>query len=431
MNVENRVSVKKLSDTKVELTINISAEEFDIALDKAFDKVVKEVKVDGFRPGKLPKSQFIKRFGYQSLYQDAVEFIFMDTYGAALDEAHVSPVAEPQLDLDFNSLEKGQGFSYKAVVEVWPEVKLGEYIGVSVKQKSTRVTKKEVEEKIKTVLNDKTEVITKEAPAASGDIVVIDFEGFIDGVAFDGGKAENHELELGSNSFIPGFEDQLIGTKQGDSCDVNVVFPENYAEALSGKAAVFKCLVHEVKEKKYPELTDDLVKELDIKDVTTVKEYEEYIKKELTKEKENAAEEYLVSTILSKIVKASNIVVPNAILEREVLNQVENLEKQAKQYNLPTEMLLQYSGVKDLEEFKSITKKRIKNQIEEEIVISEVIRLENIKVEADEIEKFYESLVNEKISLEEVKKQYSTEQVSHHLQVLNCIKFLKEKANLS
>ena len=250
-------NLERLSENSVKLTVEVSAEEFDKALDLAFEKVVKEVKADGFRPGKMPKNIFIQRFGWASLYNEAIQYAFEETYPLALQQTKVYPTAEPKVDLDFASLEKGKSFTYTAEVDVWPEVHLGEYKGLKVKPLSTRVTKKDVEAEIKHMLESKVENVIKDGPAENGDTVVIDFEGFVDGVPFEGGKAENYQLELGSKAFIPGFEDQLIGAKSEQDVEVNVTFPKDYHASLAGKAALFKVKVHEVKGKEYPELTDE------------------------------------------------------------------------------------------------------------------------------------------------------------------------------
>lgn len=275
------VNVERLSENSVKVTVEVSAEEFDQALDKAFEKVVKDVKADGFRPGKMPKTIFIQRYGWSSLYQDALQFVFESTYPKAVMEAKVFPTDEPKVDLDYSSLEKGKGFTYTAEVDVWPEVHLGEYKGIKVKPLSTRVLKKDIDEEVKKVLDTKVENVIKDTPAENGDTVVIDFEGFVNGVAFDGGKADNYPLELGSKSFIPGFEDQLIGAKSEDEVEVNVTFPKDYHESLAGKDATFKVKVHEVKGKVYPELNDELVKELEISGVQTVDAYLDYVKADL------------------------------------------------------------------------------------------------------------------------------------------------------
>lgn len=436
---ESKVKVENLSKDKVKLTIAVSAEEFDKALDKAFDKVIKTVKLDGFREGHVPKNVFLNRYGWESLYQDGIEFALQTTYYPAVSEAGVYPVSDPKIDLDFSTIQKGQGFTYTAEVEVWAEPVLGEYKGLKVKPKSTRVTKKMVDEYVENQLKSKAEIIVKEGPAFLGDTVVIDFEGFVDGVPFEGGKGENYPLELGSHSFIPGFEDQLVGTKSGDELDVNVVFPENYHESLASKAATFKVKVHEVKGKEEAKLTDEVVSEMEIKDVTTVDAYLAHVKDVLKQQKENEAENYLMDTLMKKIQKNSEIIVPETIVEQEVAKQVQRVEEQAKQYKVPTEVLLQYSGYSNIDEYKKAGSEYVRRQITEEIIIDEIIKKEGFVVTPEEVEAEYVKIANfstedkedEKTKkLEDVKKKYPSEQVEHHLKMVKAVNLIKESAVL-
>lgn len=427
--------LERLSENSVKLTVEVSAEEFDKALDKAFEKVVKEVKADGFRPGKMPKTIFIQRYGWESLYQEALNFVFDETYPKAIMEAKVFPTAEPKVDLDFASLAKGQPFTYTAEVDVWPEVHLGEYKGIKVKPLSTRVTKKDVDEAVKKVLESKVENIVKDTPAENGDTVVIDFEGFVDGVAFEGGKAENYPLELGSKSFIPGFEDQLVGSKQDDEVEVNVTFPKDYHASLAGKAAIFKVKVHEVKGKSYPELDDELVKELEIKDVETVDAYLEYVKADLKKNKEQAAESHLVNSLIEAACKASYAEFPESLINAEVENQVKRIEAQAKQYNMPVEVLLQYSGMASMDDFKKGAEEYARKSFLQELVIEKIMEVENVEASHEEIEAEYKKIAgvvegekdaNKKLAA--AKKQYRENQVSYQVKANKVVEILKANA---
>lgn len=434
---ELNVKLEKISESQVKLTISVSAEQFDKALDKAFAKVIKNVKIDGFRIGKAPKNVFINHYGWESLYQDGIEFALQDTYYPAVQEAAVVPVSDPKIDLDVASIKKGQGFTYTAEVEVWPTPVLGEYKGLSIKPKSTRVTKKMVDEYIANQLKSKAEIVVKEGPAALGDTVVIDFEGFVDGTPFEGGKSENYPLELGSHSFIPGFEDQLVGTKSGDELDVNVVFPENYHESLASKAAVFKVKVHEVKGKIEAELNDEVVSEMDIEGVSTVAAYTEYVKDLLKKQKEQEAENYLMDTLMKKIEKDSTIVIPQTVIDEEVKKQVERLEAQAKQYNVPVEVLVQYSGFENIDAYRQAGQEYVKRQIVEEIIVEEIIKKENFTITAEEIENEYTKLANfadtdseeqKAKKLKDVKAKYQPSQVEHHLMMVKALDLIKNSA---
>lgn len=420
------VNVEKLSENRVKLTITVSAEEFDAALDKAFEKVVKDVKVDGFRPGKMPKSIFISRFGYEALYNDGIEFAFQATYPNAIREAGVYPTCDPKVDLvDFDQIKKGNSFDYTAEFDIWPELHLGEYKGLEVKPLSTRVVKKDVEEFINNVLKNKVENVVKEGAAEKGDTVTIDFEGFVDGVAFEGGKAEKYTLELGSNSFIPGFEDQLVGTKAGESKDVVVTFPENYHEGLSGKEATFKCLVHEVKNKVTPELTDEFVKELEIEGVDTVEKYQDYAKEQVKKQKEAKSKEQFERDCIEAVCNNSYAEFPQSLITNAVNQQVAGLEQQAKQYKIAPEVLLQYMGCPSMDEFKKTTEEQIKKQYLQELIFDEIIKKENIEVTPEEIEAKYLSVAGDESKVADVKKQYRESQVAYQLKVEKVIDLIK------
>lgn len=434
---ESNVKLEQISEGKVKLTIEVSSEQFDKALDQAFEKVIKNVKIDGFRVGKAPKSVFINHYGWESLYQDGIEYALQETYYPAVSSTGVIPVSDPKIDLDFSTIKKGFGFTYTAEIEVWPTPELGEYKGLEIKPKSTRVTKKMVDEYIQNQLKSKAEIVIKEGQAELGDTVVIDFEGFVDGVPFEGGKSENYPLELGSHSFIPGFEDQLVGTKAGDELDVNVVFPENYHESLASKAAVFKVVVHEVKTKVEAELNDDLVSDLDIENVKTVSEYTEYVKKLLKDQKEKEAENYLMDTLMKKIEKNSKIVVPQAVINDEVEKQVSRIEEQAKQYNVPVDILLQYSGFESMDAYHQAGEVYIKRQIVEEIIVEEIIKKENFEVTQEEIDNEYAKLANVQESdseeeaakkLADVKAKYATSQVEHHIMMVKALDLIKNSA---
>lgn len=424
-----RVSVKKLEAGKVELTVNVTAEEFDLALDHAFQKVVKEINVPGFRPGKMPKSVFIKRFGYESLYQDAVEFALQGTYPIAVRESGVFPVSDPAIDLKFEELAPGQGFAYTAVVEVWQDAVLGEYKGVEVKRDSTKITEAKVKQYIKKALAAKQETVIKEKPAKKGDTVVIDFEGYVDGEPFEGGAGQNYPLELGSHSFIPGFEEQLIGAKPETEVEVNVTFPENYVEHLANKAALFKVKVHEVKAKVTPKLTDELVQEMEIENVNTVDEYKAYVLDLLTKEATEKADNKMMADLFKKIAKKSKIVVPEAVIEAELEKQVKRVEDQAKQYNVPAEILLQYSGYQSMDAFKETGRKHLETRITNDVIIEEIVKAEKIKATAKEIEAEYKKAADgDKAKLAELKQQIREEQVAENIKYNKALELIKKNA---
>jgi trigger factor len=424
------VKVERLSENRVKLVVTVSAEQFDLALDAAFEKVVKDVKVDGFRPGKLPKSIYISRFGWESLYNEGIEFAFQSTYGMALQEAGVYPVDDPKVDLvDPAAIEKGKSFDYTVEVDVWPNVHLGEYKGVKVKKQSTRVLKKDVEAYINNVLKGKAENIIKEGAAELGDTVVIDFEGFVDGVAFEGGKGENYSLELGSNSFVPGFEEQLVGAKSEDEVEVKVTFPENYHADLASKDAVFKCVVHEVKTKEVPTLNEEFVKELELENVNTVEEYQEYVKNLLKDQKAQAAEQQFEQDCIEAVLKNSYAEFPQSLINQAVERNVQRIEEQAKQYQLPVEVLLQYYQMGSLEDFRKVSEEQVRKEFLQELVFEEIIKLENIEASQEELEaKYLEIAGGDQAKVKQVKKQYRESQVSFHIKTLKAVELVKANA---
>lgn len=432
--------VKKMeyvTETSVKLVVKVSAEEWENALDKAFEKVVKEVKVDGFRPGKMPKALFIRRFGWESLYNDALDFVLQESYPKAIEQADIYPVSQPQIDLAVEKLTPTKGFEYTVVVDVIPPVELGEYKGLKVKTLSKRVTKKNVDEYIKKQLEGKVENVIKEGPAELGDTVVIDFKGFLGDEPFEGGEAENYELELGSNSFIPGFEDQLVGTTSEQEVEVKVTFPTNYHESLAGKDATFKVTVHEVKSKVYPKLTDELVKEFNVENVTTVAEYKAYVENLLKEQKEEAYEKDLTAKLVDKAVSNAKVLIPQSLIDQEVERMVKDLEAQAAQYKVPTEVLLQYMGLSSVEAYKKQAAVQAEKSIKEELVLSEIVKVEKLDATQEEILAEYEKVAGiteadseeaKQKKLQEVVQRYPISRVAYHLNMQKAVKFLRDNA---
>src|SRR5699024_116528 len=282
------------------LTVTVDAEEFDKALDQAFKKVVKDVEIPGFRKGRVPRKIFEHRFGVESLYQDAVDIILPDAYMKAVEETGIEPVDQPEIDIE--EIEQGKDLIFTAKVTVKPEVQLGKYKGLEVETQDIEVTDEDVAEAMKGLQDQHAELVVKEdGTIEDGHMVVIDFEGFVDGEPFEGGKAENHSLEIGSGQFIPGFEEQLIGEESGAELDVNVTFPEEYhAEELAGQEATFKVKVHEIKEKELPELDDEFAKDVD-EDVESIGELQKKKKEELQKEKQQQADQTIRESLINQV----------------------------------------------------------------------------------------------------------------------------------
>ena len=418
--------LEKLSNNEVKLTIEVSAELFAHAIEHVYPEVAKDAKIDGFRPGKAPMSMFVQHYGYGPIYEEAVNHAINDTYRDAVIEHKLSVVDYPKIDLDFSTVSHDKGFTYTATVTVMPEVELAKYTGITFETLSKRVLKKDVEEAINNALQNKAENVLKEEAAVNGDTVVIDFEGFVDGVAFEGGKAENYELTLGSGAFIPGFEDQLIGAKAEEDREVNVTFPENYHADLAGKAAMFKVKVHEVKQKLTPVLDDEFVEELEIEGVKTVEEYRKYTENNLKAAKEKEYEDDYLNKLLKGLVEANPVEVPQVMIDDQAKQIEERYKKQADQYKIPFDMFLQFQGLTE-ESFKEQTKLQAENQIKIDLILEAVIKKENIQPKEKEVEKLYQEIADaNKVTVEQVKQVVSADDINYSVQRDMAIEFLKK-----
>jgi trigger factor len=422
-------TVEKLESNKVKLTVTVAKDQFDVALDKAFEKVSQDIKVDGFRKGKLPKAIYLKKFGVESLYEEAINFALSSSYPNVLVESKLAVIAQPEIDLDFSTVGQGKDLVYTAIVEVEPEVTLGVYFGTKVKPLSTEVTKDDIQNRINTMLKTKSENVIKEGTVDLGDTAVIDFEGFVDGVPFDGGKAENHSLEIGSGSFIPGFEEQVVGMNLNEERDITVTFPVEYqAEHLAGKEAVFKVKVNEIKTKVLPELSEEIIEELKIEHVKTIDEYNNYLEAELKSQKEQQADTHFVTEVINTACANASVEIPETMIQQEIDQKVSEVEQQAKQYNIPLDLFMQYNGT-TLDEYKVQLRKYANKKIQEELVIKAIAKKENVLVTEDEFEAEYVKLSEMyKQDVQAIKKAISPDLLRSHLLVLKTIDLLKAKA---
>lgn len=376
---------EKLEGNQGKLTVEVDAEIFNKALDQAFKKVQKQLNVPGFRKGRVPRQIFEQRFGVESLYQDALDIVLPDAYSNAIDETGIEPVAQPEIDIE--QIGKGQSLIFTADITVKPEVKLGEYKGLEVPKVNTEVTDEDVEAELKELQKRHAELVVKEnEPAEQGDTVVIDFEGFVDGEAFEGGKAENHSLELGSDSFIPGFEEQLVGVKAGDEKEVQVTFPEEYhAEELAGKQAVFKVKVHEVKQLVLPELDDDFAVDVD-DEVETLDALKEKIKNRLKDEREHAAKHEVENAVLEKAAENAEIDIPEVMIDNEVDRMVKEFDQRLQQQGLNLELYSQFSG-QDIDSLKETMREDAEKRVRVNLTLEAIVKAENIDVTEEEVEK--------------------------------------------
>lgn len=383
------------------LTVTVPKEEVDKGLDKAFKKVVKQINVPGFRKGKMPRPLFEQRFGVESLYQDALDFILPEAYGNAVEKAEINPVDRPEIDV--TQMEKGKELIFEATVTVEPEVELGDYKGLSIEKQDREVTDEEFNQAIEDAVSRQAELTVKEGEIAEGDVVNINFDGYVDGEAFEGGQAEGYDLEIGSGSFIPGFEEQLIGLKANDSKDVVVTFPEEYhAEELAGKEATFKCEVNEVKSKEIPELDDELAQELD-ESVSTVDEYKEKLRKDLEEAKVNQAEATEKEEAITKATDNAKVDIPEAMINTELDRMMQEFEQRISQQGLNLELYYQFSGQSE-EELKAQMKEDAEKRVKTNLTLRAIADAENIEVSDADVEAEFAKMSEQfGLSVEDIK----------------------------
>lgn len=365
------------------LTIELDAEKLNEGLDLAFKKVVKQVNIPGFRKGRIPRGMFEQRFGVESLYQDAIDILLPEAYANAIEEAGIEPVDRPEIDVE--QIEKGKALIFKATVTVKPEVTLGEYKGLEVPAVETTVTDEEVEAEIKALQEKQAELVVKEDGTAElGDTVVMDFEGFQDGVAFEGGTAENFSLELGSGQFIPGFEEKLVGVATGESKEVEVTFPEEYhAEDLAGKPATFKVTVHEIKGKELPELDDEFAKDVD-EEAETLADLKEKIKTRLENDKKHQAEHSVRDTVVEKASENATIDIPSAMVDTEIDRMMSEFEQRLQMQGMNLELYFQFSG-QDEAALKDQMKEDAEKRVRSNLTLEAIVAAENIEVTEEEV----------------------------------------------
>ena len=411
-------------DGKVVIAFSATKEEFAKGLDQAFKRAVKRVNAPGFRKGKLPRAVFNKMYGEEALYQDAVDYVLPRAYTKAIDELEVSPLAMP--DIDVKEISKEEGVKFEAVVTVKPNVELGEYKNLGLEKESVEVTDADVEERLDSLLSRQAEWQIKEGESKKGDIVVIDFKGFIGDEAFEGGEAKGYELELGSGSFIPGFEEQLEGKVAPVDTEVNVTFPENYQVAdLAGKEAKFEVTVHDVKEKVLPELTDEFVKEFSKEAASTVAEYKEKLKEEIKLEKENLAEKSYSDKVISTAVENAKLSVPEKLVEQEVDSMFEQFTGNLSRQGLSFDLYQQFTG-KGEAELKAEMKSDAENKIKTSFVLGEIAEVEKVEVtEADIDAEVKELATMYNMTEEGIKRRISVEDLRGELVIQKTVDFLK------
>ena len=425
------LQVEKLEKNMAKLTVEVPAEQFEKALTTAFNKNKSRFNIPGFRKGKAPQAMVEKMYGVEVLYEDAINEALDATYGDAVTESGLEVVSRPEIDVV--QVEKGKELIYTATVAVKPEVTLGEYKGIEVEKASAEVSDEDIEAELKKVQEQNSRLITVEDRAVEdGDQTVVDFEGFVDGTPFEGGKGEDYPLTIGSHSFIDTFEEQLIGKNIGEECEVNVTFPEEYhAKELAGKPAVFKVTVKEIKRKELPELNDEFAGE--VSEFETLEEYKNDVKAKLslTKQKEAATENE--NHVVDKVVENATMDIPEPMIDSQVNNMVNDYARRMQSQGLSLEQYMQFTGM-TIDTLKEQMKPQAVKRIQSRLVLEAIVKAENITVSDEAVEKeiadMAESYKMEVAQIKEYMGENGIEQMKEDLAVQEAVDFLVAEAKL-
>ena len=412
----------KLENCRVQVDVVVDEKSWKDAQEASFKKLAKEVQIDGFRKGNAPEALARKHIDTGKMLDEAINSLLPKIYKEILEDDKVEPFAQPKVDVTKIS---DTNLEVRFVIVTAPKVELGQYKGLELGKKEVKVTAKEVSETIDELRKQNAALVSKESEAVLGDTVVMDFVGKVNGETFEGGSAQNYELELGSHSFIPGFEEQLVGVKAGEHRDVKVTFPEQYTENLAGKPAVFECDVHEVKEKKLPELTDEFAKELN-RGYENVEAMKEGCKKEIKEKKEQEAKKEYLEKLYAEIAKASKIEIPQEMIDEQAESMKKDMTQRMSQSGLTFEQYLQFVGQKE-EEFMEKLKVDAKKDIANYFILEEVGRLEKLELSDADVEFEFAKIADQyKMSIEDVKKALSAQldQFKHNLRMTLIEEFL-------
>lgn len=423
------LQVEKLEKNMAKLTIEVSADDLEKALQSAYNKQKSKISIPGFRKGKVPRQMIEKMYGAEIFYDDAANALIPKAYSDAYDECELEIASQPKIDIV--QIEKGKPFIFTAEVAVKPEVTLGEYKGLKVDKISNRVTQKEIDAKLQEEAEKNARTITVEdRPVQDGDEVILDFEGFVDGEAFEGGKGENYPLTIGSGSFIPGFEEQLIGANTGDEKEVNVTFPEDYhAEDLKGKAAVFKCKIHEIKAKELPEIDDEFASE--VSEFDTLEEYKADIKTKLKEQKESEGKTKQENQAVEQAIANASMEIPDAMIDTQARQMMDDFARRMQQQGLTMEQYCQFTG-QTMDKMLEDLRPQAVNRIQTRLVLEAVAKAENIEISDEkldeEIAKMAEMYKMEADKLKEYMGEAEKKQMKEDMAVQEAVTFLVENA---
>ncbi|MBE1554551.1 trigger factor [Sporosarcina limicola] len=425
------VKWEKQEDNKGTLTVEVPAEVVTAGINKAFNKVVKDVQAPGFRKGKMPRQMFEKMYGVESLYNDALDIILPEAYTNALDESGVEPIDRPEIDV--TQMEKGKALIFTALITLKPEVKLGDYKGLEVTRQETEVTDEEIEVQLKERQQAFAELVVKEeGEVANGDTVNLDFEGFVDGETFEGGKSEGYDLEIGSGSFIPGFEEQLVGLKQDEEKDVEISFPEEYhATELAGKPVVFKVKIHEIKSKEIPELNDELAQEID-EEVESVEALRSKMKEATLEERKTASETALRDDLVEAAARNAEIDIPEVMIDTEVDRMMEEFAQRLQTQGMNLDLYFQFSG-QDKEALRLQMKEDAQNRVRVSLVLEAIGKAENIEVNEEDINIELEKMSQQfGMEIEQIRKTLGgTSALENDLRFTKTVEYLVENAKIT
>ncbi len=420
MSVKN---CEKLENSKVVLTIEVGAEEFEAAINKAYLKMRGKINVDGFRRGKAPRKMIEKLYGVEVFYEEAVNIVLPEAYESAVKEQDLNVVGYPDVEL----VECGaEGVTFKATVSVYPEVKLGQYKGLEAPKAEVKVMAADVNARLKEMADRNSRLVSVERAVKKGDTANIDFEGFDNGVAFEGGKGENFDLGIGSGSFVPGFEEQLIGMKAGEEKEINITFPENYTPELAGKPVVFRVKINEVKVKEVPAIDDEFAK--DVSEFDTLKELKADLKKKITAERKEAAQRAFEDALMQKVADGIECAIPQEMIDLQADRMLDGFKQQMASQGIAFEQYLQMTGSTEAE-FKAQAYGPAAEQVKMDLAIEAIIKAEGLEASEEEIEAEIKN-VSEKygMDLETVKKFLPAEQVAEQVIRDKVIKLVADNA---
>lgn len=423
------VQVEKLEKNMAKLTVEVPAENVEKAIQGAYNKMKKSINVPGFRKGKAPRQLIEKMYGKEVFYNDAIDAMLPSAYSDAVEECGEEIVSHPQIDVV--QIESGKPFVFTATVAVKPAVELGEYKGIQVEKAPIEVKDEEIEAQITKEREANSRTVTVDDRAvAQGDIVTLDFEGFVDGVAFEGGKGENYDLTIGSNTFIPGFEDQLVGAEIGKELDVNVTFPEEYgAKELAGKEAVFKCKVNGIKVKELPAVDDEFAQE--VSEFDTLDEYKADIKAKLLKEKEDEAARAKEDAVIGKIIEGAKMEIPDAMVEYQTRQMLDEFAQRIQSQGISLDQYFQFTGLTE-EKYMEEMKPRALQNIQSRLVLEAVAQAENLVAEEadieEEIKKMADMYKMEADKIKELLGERQMEEMKKDIAVQKAAKLVAEAA---